>query len=238
MSDYYRDTLSGRRLERVYAIAPPRVQQYLNAETDHAVSRIGPRDDVLELGCGYGRILPALSGKANRVFGIDTSFESLAYGRSRLARLPNCHLAQMNAVRLGFRNGSFDCTICVQNGISAFHVDALDVLRESVRVTRAGGYVLCSSYSDAFWEHRLEWFERQADAGLIGEIDFEKTHDGLIVCKDGFTATTVAESHFRALARELGLDARLLEVDSSSIFCEIAVRERAIAPAHDEGMMP
>ena len=156
MSDYYRDTLSGRRLERVYAIA---------------LSRIGPRDDVLELGCGYGRIL-------------------------------------------------------------------LDVLRESVRVTRAGGYVLCSSYSNAFWEHRLEWFERQADAGLIGEIDFEKTRDGLIVCKDGFTATTVAESHFRALARELGLDARLIEVDSSSIFCEIAVRERAIAPAHDEGMMP
>jgi SAM-dependent methyltransferase len=238
MSDYYRDALSAKRLERVYALAPPRVRQYLHAEIDHVVSRIGPRDDVLELGCGYGRVLPALSRKAKRAFGIDTSLESLAHGRPRLARLANCFLAQMDAIQLGFRSGSFDCTICIQNGISAFHVDALDVLRESVRVTRAGGYVLCSSYSDAFWEYRLDWFERQADAGLIGEIDFEKTHDGVIVCKDGFTATTVTASHFRALARDLGLDARLLEVDSSSIFCEIAVHERPIAPACGEGVKP
>ncbi len=234
-SGYYTNRLSARRLEQVYETAPRRVKRHLEAEIAHVLEKIGPRDDVLELGCGYGRILPPLSRKAKRVFGIDTSFDSLAYGRARLARRANCHLAQMNAAQLGFRSGVFDRTICIQNGISAFHVDALGLMRESIRVTRPGGCVLFSSYSDVFWEHRLDWFERQADAGLIGEIDSEKTHDGVITCKDGFTATTVGARQFEALVRELAVSARIVEVDSSSIFCEIGVGEGSIDGARSGG---
>jgi ubiquinone/menaquinone biosynthesis C-methylase UbiE len=223
MSDYYKNNLSSERLLRVYETAPSRIRQYLKAEVDFVVDRTKPGDKVLELGCGYGRVLPDLAGKAGMVVGIDTSLESLRFGRGRLAGKGNYGLLNMNAIQLGFADGSFDLVACIQNGISAFHVDRKALLAESVRVARPGGRVLFSSYSERFWKDRLEWFRLQSELGLLGEIDEEKTGDGVIVCKDGFTATTVGPDEFRALAESLDVDFLITEVDDSSLFCEIEV---------------
>jgi ubiquinone/menaquinone biosynthesis C-methylase UbiE len=219
--EYYKDSLSGRRLKQVYDIAPPRVRRYLKAEQDHVIEVMDRGAVVLELGCGYGRLLPGLAGKAETVVGIDTAFDSLALGRQDLRHLPHCHFVGMDAARLGFRDGRFDCIVCIQNGISAFHVDKRNLIKEAVRVTRPGGIVLFSTYSERFWDSRLEWFELQAREGLLGEIDYGRTGDGVIVCKDGFTATTVSPEDFRMLTRGIRAEIDLVEVDRSSLFCEI-----------------
>ena len=83
--------------------------------------------------------------------------------------------------------------------------------------------VLFSSYSHRFWVERLKWFEIQAKEGLIGEIDYHATGNGVIVCKDGFRATTVDAGRFRSLAAALGLVPNIIEVDGSSLFCELAL---------------
>lgn len=220
MSAYYSDKLSATRLKQVYEIAPVRVRQYLDAEVSHVLEKIRPGYLVVELGCGYGRIIPRLAAKVGWVVGIDTSAASLEYAREELD-VPNCSLSRMNAVKLAFYDGVFDCVVCIQNGISAFHVDQQALVSESVRVAKAGGTVIFSSYSERFWKNRLEWFELQSKAGLVGEIDYEKTTDGAIVCKDGFTATTVSRDHFLALTAQLDADVRIVEVDGSSLFCEI-----------------
>jgi 2-polyprenyl-6-hydroxyphenyl methylase/3-demethylubiquinone-9 3-methyltransferase len=221
MNSYYSDRLSAERLKRCYEIAPPRVQQYLGAELNHVCERICPGDVVLELGCGYGRVLPALAGKAKMVVGIDTSLSSLLLGREMLRRHSTCILINADAVRLALRDHVFDVVVCVQNGISAFHVDKEELIRESIRVVKRGGLVLFSSYSHKFWKHRLEWFRLQSEAGLLGEIDYEKTRDGVIVCKDGFVATTVGGKQFLSLTSEFKVDTKIVEVDDSSLFCEI-----------------
>ena len=221
MKGYYRQKLASEKLLKVYEIAPPRVRQYLDAELDYVLKRIGSENVVLDLGCGYGRIIQRLARKAKFVIGIDTSFSSLLMGKEMLKNVSNCLLLEMNAVRLGFRDNSFDVVICIQNGISAFHVDQQDLIRESVRVTRPGGIILFSTYSEKFWDHRLHWFQLQADAGLLGEIDYEKTGDGVIVCKDGFAATTVSPAQFLELTNGLDVQAKIVEVDESSVFCEI-----------------
>jgi SAM-dependent methyltransferase len=220
VSAYYSDKLSAARLKQVYEIAPVRVRQYLDAEVSHVLEKIRPGDSVVELGCGYGRIIPRLAAKAGWVVGIDTSVASLEYAQETID-IQNCSLSRMNAVKLGFCDGAFDCVVCIQNGISAFHVDQQALVSESVRVAKAGATVLFSSYSERFWKDRLEWFELQSKAGLVGEIDYEKTRNGVIVCKDGFTATTVSSDHFLALTAQLDADVRIVEVDESSLFCEI-----------------
>jgi len=224
MESYYSDRLSAERLKQCYEIAPPRVQQYLNVEVDHVLERIHPGDMVLELGCGYGRVMQVLAKKAGSVMGIDTSFSSLILARQTLSHMSNCLFIKMDAMRLAFPDRTFDGVVCLQNGISAFHVDQRELIRESVRVTRPGGSVLFSSYSEKFWSHRLEWFRLQSEAGLLGEIDYEKTGDGLIVCKDGFTASTVGSDRFLSLASGISADIRIVEVDDSSLFCEITPR--------------
>jgi 2-polyprenyl-6-hydroxyphenyl methylase/3-demethylubiquinone-9 3-methyltransferase len=221
---YYAKQLSAERLQRVYEIAPLRVQQYFAAEINFLLSKITPSDVVLELGCGYGRIIPTLAERAHFVVGIDTSIESLKFGKSFLQYYSNCLLLQMNAVQLDFLSHSFDVVVCIQNGISAFHVNQHDLIKESIRVTKPGGRIYFSSYSEKFWKHRLQWFRLQAQEGLVGEIDEEQTKNGVIVCNDGFTATTVDEKKFLDLTSNLNVNTNIVEVDESTIFCEMMVR--------------
>lgn len=219
--DYYSRKLSAGKLFRVYEAAPPRVRRYLQAEIDFVLSKTAAADLVLELGCGYGRVLKPLSRAAHDVVGIDTSQTSLLSARDYLKGIANCHLADMNAINLAFPDGVFDAVVCIQNGISAFHVDRRRLIIESVRVAAPGGTILFSSYAERFWDDRLEWFRIQSREGLLGEIDESETGRGVIVCKDGFTADTVGEEEFRALTAGLDVSVEITEVDDSSLFCII-----------------
>lgn len=223
MTGYYKKNLAGERLRRAYELAPPRVQQYFEAEIALVIGRLQATDTVLELGCGFGRVLRRLASHAGVIVGVDTSEASLQAATEYCEGGGNIRLLRMNAEALGFANGSFDKVICIQNGISAFHLDPIGWVKESVRVTKPGGLVLISTYSEKFWKDRLEWFRLQSDNGLLGEIDWEATKNGALVCKDGFTATTYTADMFMSLMSRLGFSYSLEEVDESSLFCEIRV---------------
>lgn len=218
---YYTEKLNAERLEACYGLAPPRVQQYLRAEVAYVKRLIKPGMNVLELGCGYGRVLPGLERQRTRITGIDSSAANLHMGRQFLSSHPSVALLQMNAAKLGFRDNTFDLVFAIQNGISAFAVDPQTLVSEGYRVVRPGGYLLFSTYTESFWEQRLEWFRLQSAAGLLGEIDWEKTGEGVIVCKDGFRATTFKEDDFHKITSMLQTDVILEEVDQSSLFCVI-----------------
>jgi 2-polyprenyl-6-hydroxyphenyl methylase/3-demethylubiquinone-9 3-methyltransferase len=216
MNSYYSDTLSAKKLERCYEIAQPRIVRYLNAEIEYVMSFIKPTDRILELGCGYGRVLPTIEEITPSVVGLDTSLGSLLYGRSTMS--DSIQLAQMTAETTAIQDNSFDVVICIQNGISAFKIDPVVLVRESLRIAVRGGKCLFSTYSDKIWEERLDWFRLQADEKLLGDIDWNKTERGTIVCEDGFVATTFSEDDFLRIARELGVSCETEEVDSSSLF--------------------
>ncbi|MBZ5588191.1 MAG: class I SAM-dependent methyltransferase [Acidobacteriia bacterium] len=223
MFTYYSERLSADRLERCYALAPPAIQRYLEAEILHILRAIRPGDRVLELGCGYGRVLARLAPEASLVVGIDVSLPSLALAASVSERHRLFRLAAMDAVALGFRPGSFDLVCCPQNGISAFHVDQRKLLESAVRAVASGGRVQLFSYAVQLWEERLAWFRLQAAEGLVGEIDEAATGNGTIVCRDGFTATTVSRERFAELARGLGRSFSVSILDHASVVCEINV---------------
>jgi 2-polyprenyl-6-hydroxyphenyl methylase/3-demethylubiquinone-9 3-methyltransferase len=223
MSHYYSESLSGRRLKLCYDLAPPRVKQYLAKEIECISERIKPEDNVLELGCGYGRVLKELTFKTDHVFGIDTSWDSLHFGQKSHESPDVGVLICMDAKMLGYHENQFDIVFCVQNGISAFNVDPALLVQEAIRVTKPSGKVLFSSYSDKFWNERLEWFKIQSEHGLIGEIDHALTGEGMIICKDGFKATTFRAGQFDSLISFMKKEYRIFEVDESSIFCEIIV---------------
>lgn len=214
--------LYGERLHRVYEIAPPRVRQYLEAEIQYVIHEIAGVHSVLELGCGYGRVLKAVQPHVEEVIGIDTSLKTLAYGRTYLSGVP-VQLLGMDASELGFTSRVVDAVLCIQNGLSAFHVDSNKVITEAIRVTRPGGLLLFSSYSPNFWDHRLEWFRLQSREGLVGEIDDSRTKVGKIVCKDGFTATVIGEKQFLKLFGRKEVKAEIVEIDGSSVFCRAEV---------------
>ena len=224
MDEYYAETLAARRLKRCYDIAPPRVQQYLESEIQYVLNHVENNHYVLELGCGYGRVLQPLSKKASRVVGIDTSFSSLVLAEELIGIDSRIELVLGDAAQTGFATHAFDVVVCIQNGISAFKRDPKELVRESMRITRSGGVCLFSSYSEKFWPDRLDWFTQQAAEGLLGEIDLNKTGSGRIVCKDGFTASTYSPIDFETLCRKLDVVSDIVEIDESSIFSRIHVR--------------
>jgi SAM-dependent methyltransferase len=227
MRSYYTEKLHSNNLMCCYDLAPPRIQQYLAAEISFVQAHIGSGTRVLELGCGYGRVLQHLLPAVEFACGIDISQANIALARQLLSGKANCFLSIMDAVDMGFRDSSFDCIVCIQNGISAFHADQRMLISESIRVTRDKGLVLFSSYSEKIWSERLAWFGLQSDLGLIGEIDWQKTYDGVIVCKDGFSATTVDPETFRMLLGNSPVYLSVQEVDESSIFYVMTVHKHA-----------
>lgn len=228
MANYYATRLSGKRLRRCYELAPPRVRQYLDAEIEYVLARVPAAAFVLELGCGYGRVLARLAATSRRVIGIDTSLESLLLAREvMLGSSGGWELGVMDATALAVRDCVFDAVVCIQNGICAFRCDPGVLLGEALRVTRPGGRLLFSSYSEAFWRHRLRWFELQAAEGLVGEIDYSATRVGEIVCRDGFRSGTLSMEEFARVCSERGVEATIAEVDESSVFCEVTKKGAA-----------
>jgi len=221
VTGYYAGRLEGERLDACYALAGPRVRQYLEAEIAHLRSRLQPGWRVLELGCGTGRVTQRLLGDERQVTGIDTAPASLALAAAHTPLGAAAHWLRMDAVRLAFADGSFDAVACVQNGICAFGVDQAALLAEALRVLRPGGRAIFSSYADAFWPHRLAWFEAQAAAGLLGPLDLPACRDGYIVCSDGFRSGRVTPAGFAALCARIGVPGTVSEIDDSSVFCEI-----------------
>jgi 2-polyprenyl-6-hydroxyphenyl methylase/3-demethylubiquinone-9 3-methyltransferase len=127
----------------------------------------------------------------------------------------------MTARNIKFPGETFDVVLGIQNAISAMKIDPQLLVTQAMRVTKTGGKVILASYSDKIWEDRLQWFIQQSREGLLGEIDRKKTKNGIIVCKDGFTATTFSKKNFQNLADTMNLNARIEEVNESSIVCVI-----------------
>ena len=223
-TSYYRERLSGSRLRRCYEIGSPRIRRYLDAECAYLAERVGPGETVLELGCGYGRVMEPLAARRAMVVGVDVALDSLVLGAESL---PGCSFVQMDATRLGFPDARFDVVLCAQNGICAFRVDPATLLAEALRVVRPGGLVIISTYAPGFWPHRLAWFEAQSREGLLGPIDYQATAGGVIVCKDGFRSGQMTAHDLAALCGNLEVVPVITEVDGSSLICEI---RRGTAP--------
>jgi ubiquinone/menaquinone biosynthesis C-methylase UbiE len=223
MNDYYSRQLSSNSLKKCYDIAPSRVLQYLQAEVDYVLEHIQPSDIVIEFGCGYGRVMRTLLPHSSILIGTDTSLESLKLALEYVGKSAHCHFFQSDASQLSLHDKTVDKVVCIQNGISAFKVNPMTLIKESVRITREGGCILFSSYSDKVWKNRLDWFVMQSEASLIGEIDWSKTGNGVIVCSDGFKSSTFSQEDFVRLTDQLNLDASVCEIDSSSVFCMIKV---------------
>lgn len=215
--NYYAQKLNSDKLYQVYQTEHPRVKQYFAAEIDFIRQELHGHEKVLELGAGYGRIMKELAPFAASIIGIDISKDSVDFGEEYLKDTPNCQLKVMNAHRLEL-DTEFDIVICLQNGISALKGEALNLIEQSLKLLSSGGKAYFSSYSPKFWEHRLAWFHEQARKGLLGEIDSGKTKNGVIVCTDGFTATTFSWDDLNKLGQAVSRLYRIQEVDDSSIF--------------------
>ncbi|QOR34882.1 methyltransferase domain-containing protein [Clostridium sp. 'deep sea'] len=215
--NYYAEKLNSQGLFKAYETNLPRVKQYLNAEIEFVKNHLTKQHSVLELGAGYGRIVKQLADSCKNIIGIDISYDSVALGNESLADIENAKMLQMDVHNLTFQQ-KFDVVLCLQNGLSAMKITSAQSIKNILTLVEDGGSVFFSTYSDKFWNHRVAWFKEQADKGLLGELDMQKTKNGVIVCKDGFKATTHNLVDLQKMGEATGCKYELKEVDESSLF--------------------
>ncbi len=102
-------------------------------------------DRVLDVGCGVGWLCQRFAAGGAKVFGVDLTRQAIELTGRRLALQGlSCVLAQANAERLPFRNGSFDFVTC--GGVLHHTPDIDGATDEIFRVLRPGGRALVSLY--------------------------------------------------------------------------------------------
>lgn len=118
------------------------------------------RPDILDLGCGIGRLAAALSAEARSVTGLDISPAMIAEARARCAGLPGLRFETCSGQDLaGVPDACFDLVLAVDvfpylvlGGLDA----AARMVAEAARVLRPGGtlLILNFSYRDAGQDRR------------------------------------------------------------------------------------
>lgn len=108
-----------------------------------------PLGDLLDVGCGQGRLLKLLASRAHRVVGVDVdpAARRLARAELLLAGVPNCSLRQGNMYALPFADGEFD-TVILDDVLSNAEKPAA-VIGEARRLLKPGGRLLLLAAADA-----------------------------------------------------------------------------------------
>lgn len=110
-----------------------------------------PGASVLEIGCGIGRLLPALAERAGEVVGLEISPAMLAEARRRCARCANVLLVQGSGENLAaLADSGFDLVLAVDSFpylvASGAHL-AGGHIGEAARVLKPGGTLVIINYS-------------------------------------------------------------------------------------------
>ena len=112
------------------------------------LSVVAPIGDLLDVGCGQGRILKLLASRAQRAVGVDIDSDARKLARAELllAGLPNCSLRQGSMYSLPFGDEEFDTIILDDVLGDAGQPDA--ALAEAQRLLRPGGRLVLLSQCD------------------------------------------------------------------------------------------
>jgi SAM-dependent methyltransferase len=148
------------------AIADPHYRAIQRVILDQTVA--APIGDLLDIGCGRGRILKLLASRANRAVGVDIDSDAREVARAELllAGLPNCSLRQGDMYRLPFADEEFDTVVLDEVLVSA--ENPVRVLLEAKRLLKPNGrlFVLLDLVS----EQPTEIQKKLADWGVAAGL--------------------------------------------------------------------
>lgn len=107
-----------------------------------ALTVAAPLGDLVDIGCGQGRILKLLATRARRAVGVDIDSDARRFARAELllAGLPNCSLRQGDMYALPFADSEFDTAIL--DDVLSDAAKPTEAIAEAVRILRPGGRLL------------------------------------------------------------------------------------------------
>ena len=138
----------------LYSLGNPALLERATAEIVSQLERwgvIGKDSEVLDIGCGIGRLLVALAPRVKRAVGIDVSAEMVKAAQRRCVALDNVEVIKGDGHGLAdLPDASFDLAIAVDS-FPYLRQSGYELVQrfvaESARVLRPGGQLVILNYS-------------------------------------------------------------------------------------------
>jgi ArsR family transcriptional regulator len=155
-----------------------------------------PLGDLVDIGCGQGRILKLLASRARRAVGVDIDSDARRFARAELllAGLPNCSLRQGDMYALPLADSDFDTAIL--DDVLSDAARPTEAIAEAVRILRPGGRLLMLSSAAAQEVPEL----RARLAGWCAATELRLAPARAIPAKDPEWLLAVATKHDTATA--------------------------------------
>lgn len=185
--------------ERAICRPTPALKRLLDAEVEFLKKAVEPGRSVLEIGCGFGRLLIGLCGKSRIVAGIDFSRALLDKARQQLSSFTNTTLHEMDAASISFGDETFRYTICMENTFGNMPGIELQVLSEIKRVTKKGGKIILSVFSEKAGNMQVENY-------LLSGLTCIRDIGNAVTTKEGLFSRRFSEENLRFMFSSLGLD--------------------------------
>lgn len=143
------------------------------AQIDGLLQWLGtPPRQVLELGCGGGRVLVPLAAKGHQIIGIDRDAAALARCRTALAAShAHAELRQADFAAMDWPADMFDAVLCVGNTFMTIaDVDAAVAIMQRIRAAlRPGGALILDDIPHDLWPELTEgnWLSGLSEDGQL-----------------------------------------------------------------------
>ena len=152
---------------RFLANITPTLRKYIKNEKIFLLKNITKNSVVIDIGCGYGQILKALSKKANKVVGIDINKETLGRALKATSQSKNVELFNEDCRKTHFEDSYFDYCVATMNTFGNLGKGKIPVLKEMVRITKPDGKIFISVYSENALNERLKSYSKAGFAYKI-----------------------------------------------------------------------
>jgi 2-polyprenyl-6-hydroxyphenyl methylase/3-demethylubiquinone-9 3-methyltransferase len=185
--------------------APKLIQEFLDGEIEFISTHIKQGNSILEIGCGYGRLLKILAKKSEKLVGIDFSRRMVELSKQNLKDEKNVKIELMEADKLEFSDNSFDYVVCLDNSFGNMPKIELGVLKEMKRVCKNQGEIIISVFSENAKEVQKENYRR------IGLAEIQD--DGKAIhTAEGFYSRQFTKEELKSLFEKAGLNCEIIKI--------------------------
>ena len=159
--------------------SPELIQEFLDGEIEFINKHIKNNSSILEIGCGYGRLLQILAKNSKKVIGIDFSKNMVNLSKNNLGNHQNVIIELMDANKLSFKDNSFDYVVCLDNSFGNMPKIEQEVINEMKRVCKIGGEIIISVFSDNAKNTQMENYQRIGLTNIKDDGQAIQTTEGL-----------------------------------------------------------
>ncbi|MCX6755433.1 MAG: class I SAM-dependent methyltransferase [Candidatus Nomurabacteria bacterium] len=142
---------------RIIENPSPIYKELFKQEKIYLTSKILPNVNVLDVGCGDGRIIKIITENTKNIVGIDNDPIAIKNARNQLIEFPSTKLVEGDGLNMPFVNESFDIIVFMMTLVN-FGNNKISVLKEINRVLKRDGILLLSVYSEDAYETRLKMY--------------------------------------------------------------------------------